>query len=341
MGATWAVCRALLRLAHALDDCREPEWRETEVRQPVFILTAPRSGTTRLQRLLALDRERFTSMRLYQTVFPSVSVYRLIGWLRGVDRGVLRRALEHFDERLFPGFQRVHRLGLSEPEEDEALFVYSLLSPTLMMLVPFIDELGGRDVDALEPGDRARVMDFYRSCLQRHLHSEGPGRTMLVKNVWCAGRLQSMLETFPDAKVIYLARHPYEAVGSAVSMFSMPWRRLFPDRPTDGPEFRAFGRMIMRYQKAYAELQAQLPSDRFAAVRFDDLCTDPKASVEGIYRQFGWNVTPQMRARLEQETCEQRHFASKHTYSLEQFGLSKAEVYAELYDLFDRYGFAA
>jgi len=43
------------------------------------------------------------------------------------------------------------------------------------------------------------------------------------------------------------------------------------------------------------------------------------------------------RARLAEATQRQRGFASKHEYSLEEFGLSKAWIQAELGPLLDYY----
>jgi hypothetical protein len=43
--------------------------------------------------------------------------------------------------------------------------------------------------------------------------------------------------------------------------------------------------------------------------------------------------------KLVAATSRQREHSSKHEYSLEEYGLTEAEVYAELRDVFDAYGF--
>ena len=57
-------------LGRLLDHIFFPGFRQQVVWTPVFIVAAPRSGTTLTQRLLSLDEERFVHMKLYQTIFP-------------------------------------------------------------------------------------------------------------------------------------------------------------------------------------------------------------------------------------------------------------------------------
>src|SRR5690606_41758522 len=78
-----SLLTVLLRLA---DEIFYRNYRKTEVRQPVFIISNPRSGTTYLHRLLCLDEERFTYFLLYHTFLPSVTFYRFILLLKKVDK---------------------------------------------------------------------------------------------------------------------------------------------------------------------------------------------------------------------------------------------------------------
>ncbi|MGF1469842.1 MAG: sulfotransferase [Sandaracinaceae bacterium] len=342
----WAVLftsiRGLVRASRAADDLLYPGWRDVDVRQPVFIVAQARSGTTLLHRLLALDEERFTTTKLYQTLLPSVSLYRAVDRAAQVDRrwlgGRLARAVAWLDERAFPGFKQVHPTSFNQPEEDECLFVYSLLSPTFFMLFPFVEELDRvRSVENMSPDDRARLMAYYDSCLQRHLHAEGEHRTMLIKNVLTASRLDALLEAYPDARIIYLLRHPYESIPSAISMFTMPWRVLFPGtRPED---FRAFGRLMTEYYRKYAELVDRLPPEQLMTIRFEELVRDPRETVGRIYRHFGWTLPPEVDARLRNACQAKAGHRSTHRYDLDDFGLSRDDVQRDLADLFDRYGF--
>ncbi|MCA9658405.1 MAG: sulfotransferase, partial [Myxococcales bacterium] len=50
-------------------------------------------------------------------------------------------------------------------------------------------------------------MAHYRGTVQRLLHRAPPGSTFLAKNVSSYGRIASLLEAFPDARLIHIARH--------------------------------------------------------------------------------------------------------------------------------------
>ena len=78
-----------LKTAHIADDLLFRGWRKTKVREPVFILTGPRSGTTRLHRLLAQDGDKFSYQKLYQSIFPSPTVYSLVKQASDLDEKLL------------------------------------------------------------------------------------------------------------------------------------------------------------------------------------------------------------------------------------------------------------
>ena len=340
----YALMISTVSAAQRLDDALYPEWKQTAVKEPVFIFAGARSGTTLLHRLLALDEERFTSFKLYQTVMPSVSAYKAIDALSALDEkflgGRFAKNLLALDQNLFPKFRDIHPMGLTEAEEEEALFIYTLLSPAMLLLFPFVDGVPRAwSMDHVPESAKAKVMDFYRSCIQRHLMAEGADRTMLVKSVLAAPRAEAMLDTFPDGRVIHLVRHPYESIASAISLLTLSWRGLFPDWKPDGPEFRRFGYLMMEFYRRYSDLGERLGEDRFITVPFDELTKDPQGQVEAIYERFGWEMPGNVRDRLVRECSVKKQFKSTHKYSLEDFGLTKDEVYEELSDLFDKYGF--
>jgi hypothetical protein len=56
----------------------------------------------------------------------------------------------------------------------------------------------------------------------------GPDKQFLCKSVMSTGRLMILRELFPDVKVIYLVRNPYEAVPSFIKMFTSSWKVISP-----------------------------------------------------------------------------------------------------------------
>jgi hypothetical protein len=74
--------------------------------------------------------------------------------------------------------------------------------------------------------------------------------------------------------------------------------------------------------------RAKHDSAQFYDMDYFDLISDPVGTVEGIYRHFGIEVTDEARAamRASDEESKQGPRAPKHTYSLEDYGLTADAV---------------
>ena len=83
----------------------------------------------------------------------------------------------------------------------------------------------------------------------------------------------------------------------------------------------------------------ELGPERFVRVRYDELIADPIGSVEAIYAQFGIEMGPAMRQKLGSHASLAARYERRHEYSLEQYGLTREGVAAELSDVFDAWGF--
>jgi hypothetical protein len=204
--------RTIVSATRWLDDRLWPEISEQRIEQPVFIFANARSGTTLLHRLMSLDERRFATMKLYQSIFSSVSAQRLVDALsrldRGPARGRLRRIVDWINRTFFSGWEGTHEMGIDHAEEDEALFALTLNTPSVVLLVPYLDELPGLlHFDDQDRDERNAFLDFYEGSLRRRLYASGGDKTYLNKNALFAPRLRSMLGRFPDARFIYLIRH--------------------------------------------------------------------------------------------------------------------------------------
>jgi hypothetical protein len=312
------------------------------VKSPVYIIGNPRSGTTFLHRLLSLD-SRFTSMDLYQSIFPSVALYRLMNEARAVDKAVgrpLERLTRRLSQRAFGGWAGIHRTRLSEPEEDEQLFVYSMLTPVVTLLFPFFDELGHVGyVDRMSSKTRERLMADYLGSLRRHMFAEGGHKTLLVKNTAVTGRLEATISAMPDIRFIHMIRHPYDTIASLLSMYTVTWRRLAPQAAESIESYRALADLFCDYYRSRLQILDAIPSSQVVDVRFDDLVHDPERTVRRIYEALDLDTSGEFTNLLEAATRRSRGYQSHHQYTLEDFGMTRDEIYDRLADVFEAYGF--
>jgi hypothetical protein len=268
---------------------------------------------------------------------------RAIQLLSALDRRIgdpLHRLNAWLSGQAFAGWKGIHDTGFDRAEEDEMVWLYPLLSPGLVLLFPWPAEFPeALHPDRLPAHTRQRLAGWYRRFVLKHAHVVGGGRTLLAKNALMGGRLETTLAAVPDARFVHLLRHPYEAIPSLLSMFTVPWRTHSPHLRKDGPEVRALALMTVEYYRRMARLEAELGRDRVVTVRYDDLIADPEGTVRLVYDRFGMTVEPAFEERLGRDLAARREYRSAHRYSLEEFGLSREWVYQQMPDVFAAHGF--
>jgi len=338
----------LLQLVHwfgfLLDDLLFPGYRSVEVREPLFVVGLPRSGTTFLQRVLARDDERFTTLRLWELVLaPSITERKVWAGLAALDRGLggpVVKGIDALVEGALSWTDRVHPVAFDEPEED-----FLLLLPVFacfLLVVPFPDHEALWRLarfDHLPVRERAAILSFYRSCLQRHLYVAGAEKTILSKNPSFTPMVASLLKTFPDARFVCCVREPREAVPSQLSALR-EGARIFGYR-IDAPRVRdRFLEMLEGYARHALETLEPLDEARRAFVPLGHLHRDLEGEVVAFYRRFGWEPGPAFRGRLTEAGRRSRAYASTHAYSLEAFGLEAETLDRRFAGWNDRFGFA-
>lgn len=325
-----------------LDSVLFPFWRKAKVTAPIYILATPRSGTTFLHRMLCADGQ-FSWIKLYHTIFPSVILYKLFAGLGWIDDKVGRpfqRLIGLLEGKAFKGWEGIHATGLSKSEEDEQYWVYTLMTPASVLLFPWLEYT--KDVtfiDDLEDDRRAKLGRYYFKNLQRHAYATGQQHTLLAKNALAIGRLRTQLEVTPDMRIVHLLRHPYEAIASMISMFTVPWKAHSPEKMSDPKYTGQIATLLIEYYRYMLELQKELPPEQYIEVRYEDLIADPKAVVNRVYEQFDLPMSNEYSEWLNAEVSKSRQYKSSHSYSLQDFGLREEDIAKQAADLFEHYGF--
>ena len=336
-GLMWLI----VAFGRALDHVFFPGFKRQPVRAPVFIVAPPRSGTTLTQKLMSLDEERFVYNALYQTIFPAVSFQRCFDALVWLDRKLGQpcgRMISWAEKKWFGGWDDMHKMRFNQPEEDDGFFVYTFVTEAIFLLFLHVDELWEAGFqDALPLRKRRKVMEYYRSCLQRRLYASGPRKTILTKATQSSGAVESLLEAFPDGRFITIIRHPYESVPSHVSVFWPVWQAHSPGLRKDGPESKAYARLAVEWFRHLFEFRQKANPEQYYCIDYRDLTRDPKAALEKLYDHFGWGMSEAFREKLAAATRRQREFKSKHEYTLEEFGLSKEWIQEKLGGVLDYY----
>ncbi|HQV78976.1 MAG TPA: sulfotransferase [Chitinophagales bacterium] len=326
-----------------LDEILFPNYKKINIKQPVFIISNPRSGTTFLHRLLCLDEEKFVYNLLYHTTFPSITLYRIIQFFSTIDKKIgkpLNKLIEWINNKMFGGWDDIHATGFNKSEEDEGMHFISGISASVGLVTPFLKEFKELYIpDKLDDKTKEQIKKYYKSTIQRWMYALGSDKLFLSKTVMSSGRLEMLHELFPDVKIIFLIRNPYQAIPSFTSMFAEPWTKLHPDIKENSEEYREWGELGIQYYKYFNEQKQNFKTENFITIAYTDLVSHPKQTVLKIYEQLKLEIHPAFLERLEKATSTAKKYKSTHSYSIETYGFEKDHIYQELKFIFDEFGF--
>ncbi len=325
-----------------LDGLLFPGLWKTDIREPVFVVGHARSGTTLIHRLMSMDGDRFSSFVLYELYFPSLLQKKLIRGFFLLDRRFLGSAVERrvrvWEDKHYAAVRRVHKMGLNEPEEDDTVFYYSCASGFWISKMPYMGDLDFYHVDRRSPRERKRLMRFYKDCVKRQLYLNGGDKIHLSKNPLFSGRVESLIESFPDARFVIPIRNPNETIPSLLKLVSGGWKRMNWDADRVQHCLRILADQSFHTYVYPLEVLERHPEIRHAVVDYRELTSNPSGTIERVYEQLGLSIAEDFGKRLAQQEQRERTHKSGHSYSLEEFGLDGDEIRTRLAPLFERYG---
>ena len=340
LSSFWIV----VAIGRALDHVFFPGFKRQAIRKPVFIVAPPRSGTTFLQKLLARNRDVFAPVLMYQTIFPSITLQKIILGIAGLSQkrdGLLGEIIQWVERHFFGGWDNMHKMRFNQPEEDDGFFVYTFVTEAIYLLFPYVRLLWGAGfADDLPLPQRRRVMRYYRTCLQRHLYLHGPDKVLLSKATQLSGSIFSLREEFPDARIINILRNPADSIASHVSVFYPVWKWVDPALPKKSRESFEYAELAAAWFRHLEEKDSQADRDRYLRIRYRDLVSNPGDAVRSIYHHFHIHLSNTASRQITQAARQSLEYKSTHHYSLREFGLSVDWLRHELGPMMKKYGFS-
>jgi hypothetical protein len=181
--------------------------------------------------------------------------------------------------------------------------------------------------DQVPEEERRREMRYYFEIVKKHVYAHG-GRRYISKNPSYSPKVKSLHQQFPDAKFINIIRNPLQVIPSSISLFSKHCKTYGDPESEYNLQETVIEHSKHWYIYPHQYLKG-LPSEQYIRVNYQDLVADPKATIENIYRQFGFDLSPEYERILLAEAEKARSFKSKHRYSLNKMGLSKKRIQRE------------
>jgi hypothetical protein len=294
-----------------------PEIAAGEIRQPIFIVGLPRTGTTILHELLAQDpanRVPMTWEVMHPWPPPDRATYGSDPRIAIVEK--------HFAgvDRLIPGFQRMHPMGATLPQECVALTAHDFASMVFSTThrIPSYQAW-------LDAADLRWVYASHRRQLQ-YLQWRCPAERWVLKSPGHLWPLDALLAIYPDARIVQTHRDPLKVVASLASLVAL-LRSMSSDdidRAAIGAEWAA--RLADGLRRAMT-VREDLPAGTAPVfdMHFGEFIRDEIAMVRRIYEHFGLELSLDAEARMRRflaENPSDKHGA--HRYSLADAALDPA-----------------
>jgi hypothetical protein len=299
------------------------------IERPIFVTGLPRTGTTAVHRLLAADPGH-QGLEQWLCEMPQPRPPRDT-W---ADNPVFQHIQAGFAKfyAANPTFGGVHYIAADTVEECWQLLRQSAMSVSYESLghVPAYSAW-------LAEQDWTPAYARHRRNLQL-IGANDVGKRWVLKNPSHLFALDALLAVYPDALIVQTHRDVRTALASSCSLGALA---------TAGYSERFVGATIGRDQldllgrgaETFMAARERHDPAHFFDVDYERLVADPVGTVEAVYAHFGLPWTERVRAAVGAEGAASRsgHRAPAHRYSLDDFGLTEAEVDERFADYTARY----
>ena len=297
-----------------------PDIEKAEIKEPVFIIGMPRTGTTILHAMMHEDPANRSPLAwecLLPYPAPKPETFE--------DNDQIKRVTKDFEQlfKLVPDFQLKHYMTADSPQECLSINVldFNSFQPTAQFYLPsYMDWFHNR-------ADKLETMRFHKRFLQ-YLQSGGvKSERWLLKTPMHLMRLPELFEVYPDARIIMTHRHPAKVVASTASLISSV-RSLYGDHEDPERTGREQAEIWSMYFERFMESRKKLnKEDQIIDLKFDDFVKDQIGVVKKIYDRFDMHLSDEALAKfkhfLDQNPKDKK---GVHFYTLEDFGLKEEEI---------------
>lgn len=296
---------------------KHPEILAQDLYPVMMVIGLQRTGTTKLQRLLASDPDN-RALLSWEALNPAP----IKGDMKdGKERIKIARISEKALKVMSPGFFAIHPVEHLAPEEDVLLLDVSFMSQTAEAITHVPSYAAW-----LEETDQSSAY-AYMVKLLKLLQWQRPGKRWVLKTPHHLEFLDLADKHFGDVQYIWTHRNVYESIPSFLSMVS--YSRVMFSNEVDKHEVaehwvRKNGYML---DKALAFHERNGHRIQFTDVPYQELVKD---SIEVLHRIYADRKEP-ISLELEQifkESNTKNHQGKygRHLYSLEDFGIDENDV---------------
>jgi hypothetical protein len=311
---------------------RQPEILEEAIERPIFILGLPRTGTTLLHDLLALDPLSRAPLHWEaEEPCPPPQLFHSVTDPRIQTAHAKLRALD----AMAPEMKVIHPMAAGAPTECMTLLIHEFKSLEFECQA-WVPTYGAWFTHC----DKASAYRTHRKLLQL-LQWRSPNETWVLKAPTHLFGLDALLAEYPDAQVIFTHRDPLKVVASQASLIAVASGLLSDEVDPHRSASWWSAKTATGLEKA-TKLRDRMGPEAFFDLQYHELVRDPVGAVRRAYAHFGREVTPvherRMRAWMRDNPSDEH---GRHRYTLEQFGLDAEQERRRFSAYRERFGVPA
>jgi hypothetical protein len=320
------------RLQMVDDRKRLPGLAQGGIKNPIFVIGLPRSGTTFMHHMLSQDPEH-RAPQTWEVRLPSPppdkDTYKTDSRIQKVQD--IYREVGFLDQEI----QEVHPTGAQRFEECPYMHAYGFVSADF---AAYWDIPSYRDTAYLN-ADMKRMYRLQKSFLQ-HLQYRHAGKRWTLKSPGHMPYLEDLIAIFPDALLVNCIRDPAKVIASmsnAVARIRKRYSDQLPQSQSAAMEEVLTNGYLAKQALDFFKRHPER-SDRIFHAQFVDVQADPMRVLKQIYEHFGIPLTPGREQVIADWLSKDRaeHSATgTHSYTLDDFGVDTATVDAHFRDWID------
>lgn len=308
---------------------RHPELAATAVTRPLVVLGLPRTGTTFLSYLLDCDPGNRSLMRWESARSLPPPRTETFATDPRIDDA---RVGQEMIDALNPQFKAMHYEAPDGPTECVTLLAQdfkSLLWETVANVPSYGEWL-------LDKCDHTSAFEYHRMVLQV-LQSEAPGRWSLKTPHYCIA-LDTLLATYPDARLIMTHRDPVTVTASTCSLVRS-LSGTFSDADHGTYINERFTRIFEVATARVNDFRDSRPEIIWCDVAYADLVRDPVGTVDMVYTTFDEQLSAEAEQRMaEYAAANPKDTHGTHSYNAAALGLDVDALRERFASYTDRFG---
>lgn len=315
-----AIRHLVNRLRFEDDLRRHPEILDEDVSDPIVIAGLPRTGTTKLQRVMA-RMQGFRGVAFWQLLNPAPFPDAVPG---APDPRIATAQAAHQQAcALFPEFQAGHPSMVDEP--DEEMFMMEMCFEVMTYW--------RADLPKFSQWWRARPREIPYACLRRLLQylqwQDGGrrGRALVLKTPLHLGNFDMIARFFPQATIVQCHRDPRVSVASNARLHELLWQMAMAkvDPLRVGDEVLDYWSRALDANLAQREqMAARIP---IVDVRYETVVRDPLQAVcEILAARARVPTAADVAAIAAWEATNPPERWHGHHYTQATYGLSDARI---------------